>query len=296
MKNIYIAICIAFYSLCWSQDDASTSLGLQLSTNTITIGENAQSTFNTSENLGVVLTIAPQNNTTVKLSYDDSTEFTVVPDSIVFTPSNYNVEQNFTFTAVNDGIVDGSQTISIDVTASSFTHDSGSGDGDHDSGNGDGSHDSGNGDGSHDSGNGDGSHDSGNGDGSHDSGNGDGSHDSGNGDGSHDSGNGDGTTDIEESLTLTVTVLDFANILNLSEISLDKITAYPNPVQNNNINISGLTSDYTATVYDLTGKTYSVTKISPNNNTIEIRDIPTGLLILKIHDQKNSKVFSIIKK
>jgi hypothetical protein len=287
MKNIYVAICIAFYSLCWSQDDASTSLGLQLSANTITIGENAQSTFNTSENLGVVLTIAPQNNTTVKLSYDDSTEFTVVPDSIVFTPSNYNVEQNFTFTAVNDGIVDGSQTISIDVTASSFTHDSGSGDGDHDSGNGDGSHDSGNGDGSHDSGNGDGSHDSGNGDGSHDSGN---------GDGSHDSGNGDGTTDIEESLTLTVTVLDFANILNLSEISLDKITAYPNPVQNNNINISGLTSDYTATVYDLTGKTYSVTKISPNNNTIEIRDIPTGLLILKIHDQKNSKVFSIIKK
>jgi hypothetical protein len=269
MKNIYIAICIAFYSLCWSQDDASTSLGLQLSANTITIGENAQSTFNTSENLGVVLTIAPQNNTTVKLSYDDSTEFTVVPDSIVFTPSNYNVEQNFTFTAVNDGIVDGSQTISIDVTASSFTHDSGSGDGDHDSGNGDGSHDSGNGDGSHDSGN---------------------------GDGSHDSGNGDGTTDIEESLTLTVTVLDFDNTLNLSEISLDKITAYPNPVQNNNINISGLTSDYTATVYDLTGKTYSVTKISPNNNTVEIRDIPTGLLILKIHDQKNSKVFSIIKK
>jgi hypothetical protein len=278
MKNIYVAICIAFYSLCWSQDDASTSLGLQLSANTITIGENAQSTFNTSENLGVVLTIAPQNNTTVKLSYDDSTEFTVVPDSIVFTPSNYNVEQNFTFTAVNDGIVDGSQTISIDVTASSFTHDSGSGDGDHDSGNGDGSHDSGNGDGSHDSGNGDGSHDSGN------------------GDGSHDSGNGDGTTDIEESLTLTVTVLDFDNTLNLSEISLDKITAYPNPVQNNNINISGLTSDYTATVYDLTGKTYSVTKISPNNNTVEIRDIPTGLLILKIHDQKNSKVFSIIKK
>jgi hypothetical protein len=287
MKNIYIAICIAFYSLCWSQDDASTSLGLQLSANTITIGENAQSTFNTSENLGVVLTIAPQNNTTVKLSYDDSTEFTVVPDSIVFTPSNYNVEQNFTFTAVNDGIVDGSQTISIDVTASSFTHDSGSGDGDHDSGNGDGSHDSGNGDGSHDSGNGDGSHDSGNGDGSHDSGN---------GDGSHDSGNGDGTTDIEESLTLTLTVLDFDNTLNLSEISLDKITAYPNPVQNNNINISGLTSDYTATVYDLTGKTYSVTKISPNNNTVEIRDIPTGLLVIKIHNQNNSKVFSIIKK
>jgi len=278
MKNIYFVICIAFYSLCWSQDDASTSLGLQLSANTITIGENAQSTFNTSENLGVVLTIAPQNNTTVKLSYDDSTEFTVVPDSIVFTPSNYNVEQNFTFKAVNDGIVDGSQTISIDVTASSFTHDSGSGDGDHDSGNGDGSHDSGNGDGSHDSGNGDGSHDSGN------------------GDGSHDSGNGDGTTDIEESLTLTVTVLDFDNTLNLSEISLDKITAYPNPVQNNNINISGLTSDYTATVYDLTGKTYSVTKISPNNNTVEIRDIPTGLLILKIHDQNKSKIFSIIKK
>ena len=51
MKNIYLAICIAFYSLCWSQDDASTSLGLQLSANTITIGENAQSTFNTSENL-----------------------------------------------------------------------------------------------------------------------------------------------------------------------------------------------------------------------------------------------------
>ena len=102
MKNIYIAICIAFYSLCWSQDDASTSLGLQLSANTITIGENAQSTFNTSENLGVVLTIAPQNNTTVKLSYDDSTEFTVVPDSIVFTTSNYNVDRYWNNEIVNN--------------------------------------------------------------------------------------------------------------------------------------------------------------------------------------------------
>jgi hypothetical protein len=201
------------------QNPTNTDLGFNLSIEEITISENNQPTTETSREVLVDLLSAPQSNAKVTLSYADTSEFTVTPQSIEFTPSNWNIPQAFTFNAINDNLKDGNQTVSVSFTISSTAHDSGSGDGSHDSGSGDGSHDSGSGDGSHDSGSGDGSHDSGSGDGSHDSGSGDGSHDSGSGDGSHDSGSGDGSTDFTHTKTLTVNVLDF----NLSPADIDDV-------------------------------------------------------------------------
>jgi hypothetical protein len=142
----------------------------------------------------------PSSTVVVTPTYSDETEFSVSPANLTFTSSNWNTPQSFTFTAINDNAVDGDKTVNVTITATTSSHDSGSGDG---------SHDSGSGDGSHDSGSGDGSHDSGSGDGSHDSGSGDGSHDSGSGDGSHDSGSGDGTSDLTAQKNLQVRILDF---------------------------------------------------------------------------------------
>jgi hypothetical protein len=183
------------------QNPTNTDLGFNLSIEEITISENNQPTTETSREVLVDLLSAPQSNAKVTLSYADTSEFTVTPQSIEFTPSNWNIPQAFTFNAINDNLKDGNQTVSVYFTISSTAHDSGSGDG------------------SHDSGSGDGSHDSGSGDGSHDSSSGDGSHDSGSGDGSHDSGSGDGSTDFTHTKTLTVNVLDF----NLSPADIDDV-------------------------------------------------------------------------
>jgi hypothetical protein len=167
-----------------------------LSVTNIVISENDRPLTNVSESISITMVSQPTNDVVVTPVYTDQTEFSVSPSTLTFTASNWNVAQSFTFTSINDNIVDGDVSMNITMTATtSSSHDSGSGDGSHDSGSGDGSHDSGSGDGSHDSGSGDGSHDSGSGDGSHDSGSGDGSHDSGSGDGSHDSGSGDGSHD-----------------------------------------------------------------------------------------------------
>jgi len=167
-----------------------------LSVTNIVISENDRPLTNVSESISITMVSQPTNDVVVTPVYTDQTEFSVSPSTLTFTSSNWNVAQSFTFTSINDNIVDGDVSMNVTMTATTTSsHDSGSGDGSHDSGSGDGSHDSGSGDGSHDSGSGDGSHDSGSGDGSHDSGSGDGSHDSGSGDGSHDSGSGDGSHD-----------------------------------------------------------------------------------------------------
>ena len=166
-----------------------------LSSSVITISENDRPLTNIEETITVTLLNQPSSAVVVTPTYSDETEFTVSPSVLTFTSSNWDTPQTFTFTSINDKVVDGNISVNVQIIATTSSHDSGSGDGSHDSGSGDGSHDSGSGDGSHDSGSGDGSHDSGSGDGSHDSGSGDGSHDSGSGDGSHDSGSGDGSHD-----------------------------------------------------------------------------------------------------
>ena len=131
-----------------------------LSVTNIVISENDRPLTNVSESISITMVSQPTNDVVVTPVYTDQTEFSVSPSTLTFTASNWNVAQSFTFTSINDNIVDGDVSMNVTMTATTTSsHDSGSGDGSHDSGSGDGSHDSGSGDGSHDSGSGDGSSD-----------------------------------------------------------------------------------------------------------------------------------------
>ncbi len=71
----------------------------------------------------VVLTSQPSANVTIALSSSDTTEGTVTPTSLTFTPSNWAVLQSVTVTGVNDAIIDFGVPYSI-VTAAAVSSDS----------------------------------------------------------------------------------------------------------------------------------------------------------------------------
>ncbi|HEX5058788.1 MAG TPA: Calx-beta domain-containing protein [Kofleriaceae bacterium] len=61
----------------------------------------------------VVLTSQPSGNVTIPVASNDTTEGTVSPTSITFTPANWNVARTVTVTGVNDILADGTQTYTI---------------------------------------------------------------------------------------------------------------------------------------------------------------------------------------
>ena len=190
MKKNYAKLMLIFVLTFANHVNAQTP-NFNISSSEIIISENDRPLTNIAETITITLSNQPSSTVVVTPTYSDETEFSVSPANLTFTSSNWNTPQSFTFNAINDNAVDGDKTVNVTITATTSSHDSGSGDG------------------SHDSGSGDGSHDSGSGDGSHDSGSGDGSHDSGSGDGSHDSGSGDGTSDLTAQKNLQVRILDY---------------------------------------------------------------------------------------
>lgn len=68
------------------------------------------------------LTSAPTTNVTIPLSSSDTTEGTVSPASLTFTPANALIPQTITVTGVNDGEVDGNVAYSI-VTGAAVSGD-----------------------------------------------------------------------------------------------------------------------------------------------------------------------------
>ncbi len=77
--------------------------------------------LNTSEGGGtqtftVVLTAAPASNVVFSVTSGDTSEGTVSPGTLTFTPGNYNVAQTVTVTPVDDPAIDGN--ITYDVTVS----------------------------------------------------------------------------------------------------------------------------------------------------------------------------------
>jgi hypothetical protein len=76
----------------------------------------AQDTFT------IVLNSQPTANVTIALSSNDTSEGTVSPASVTFTPANWNAPQTVTVTGVNDFIADGNQVYSI-VTAAATSAD-----------------------------------------------------------------------------------------------------------------------------------------------------------------------------
>jgi hypothetical protein len=61
----------------------------------------------------VVLNSQPSANATIDLTSSDTTEGTVAPVALTFTPTNWSAPQTVTVTGVNDDLADGNQTFAI---------------------------------------------------------------------------------------------------------------------------------------------------------------------------------------
>ena len=80
------------------------------------------SEFGDVDTFTIVLDTAPTADVTIGLSSNDTTEATVSPASVTFTPANWNVPQTVTVTGVNDNLADGTQPFTI-VTAPAVSTD-----------------------------------------------------------------------------------------------------------------------------------------------------------------------------
>lgn len=63
----------------------------------------------------IKLTKAPTDNVVINVLSLDTTEITVTPTTLTFTPSNWDTEQTVVLTGVNDSIQDGNQAVTIDL-------------------------------------------------------------------------------------------------------------------------------------------------------------------------------------
>ncbi|MEO6777646.1 MAG: Calx-beta domain-containing protein [Kofleriaceae bacterium] len=73
----------------------------------------------TTDHFRVVLHSEPVATVTVHVTSSDTTEGTVYPASIVFTPATWNVAQTITVRGVNDSLVDGDIAYQVDLVATS---------------------------------------------------------------------------------------------------------------------------------------------------------------------------------
>jgi large repetitive protein len=71
------------------------------------------SEFGDTDTFTIVLDTAPTANVTISLTSSRPLEGTVLPTSVTFTPSNWNVPQTVTVTGVNDALADGNQIFTI---------------------------------------------------------------------------------------------------------------------------------------------------------------------------------------
>ena len=72
-----------------------------------------------SANFSVALTSQPTGNVTITLSSSDTTEGTVSPSTLTFTPANWDIAKTATLTGVNDSIVDGNVAYFANASAAS---------------------------------------------------------------------------------------------------------------------------------------------------------------------------------
>ncbi|GAG42556.1 unnamed protein product, partial [marine sediment metagenome] len=77
----------------------------------VTSESGAQATFN------VVLDIAPTADVTIDLASSDSSEGTVSPASLTFTPTDWSIPQSVAVTGVDDVSVDGDIVYSVVTSA-----------------------------------------------------------------------------------------------------------------------------------------------------------------------------------
>ncbi|MEQ9410332.1 MAG: right-handed parallel beta-helix repeat-containing protein [Fuerstiella sp.] len=83
----------------------------------------AVSEAGTQESFAVVLDRAPLGNVVLKIVSSDTSEATVDPPALIFTPSNWNVPQNVTVRGMDDEIVDGPVNAAVAVTVEASDSD-----------------------------------------------------------------------------------------------------------------------------------------------------------------------------
>ena len=86
-----------------------------LSDNEIIISETDSPT-----SIQMVLDSAPSADVMVSFSNPDITEALISPNTITFTPSNWNVQQSIDINPKTDGLIDGDQTIASQITINSI--------------------------------------------------------------------------------------------------------------------------------------------------------------------------------
>ncbi len=97
-----------------TDNDTSGISVSQISSNTTEIGGTSDFTM--------VLTSKPSDKVVINLSSDDTSEGTISPASITFTPENWNSPQKVFVTGVDDGIVDGNISYNI-ITEAAVSND-----------------------------------------------------------------------------------------------------------------------------------------------------------------------------
>jgi hypothetical protein len=75
------------------------------------------------DTLTVVLAARPLSDVVFTVSSDDETDATVSPDTLRFTPDDWNVPQPVTFTAVDDGVFDGTRRRTVAVAVDDASSD-----------------------------------------------------------------------------------------------------------------------------------------------------------------------------
>ena len=69
---------------------------------------------------------------------------------------------------------------------------------------------------------------------------------------------------------------------------------YPNPVQGDQIYLN-LPNEATVTIYNVLGKLVSTSKVTKNNNAIQIGKLASGIYLVKIQSEKRYITKKLIK-
>jgi hypothetical protein len=104
-----------------NSDNDSSGLTISPSTGLVVNESGNTATFQ------VVLNTIPTGTVTIPLQSSDTTEGTVSPSSLVFTPANWNLPQTVTITGVNDFLLDGTIHFTIELLSSTSSDSSYSG-------------------------------------------------------------------------------------------------------------------------------------------------------------------------
>jgi Ca2+-binding RTX toxin-like protein len=86
-------------------------------------GTNVVTEAGSTDTLAVSLSAQPTSNVVLDVASSDSSELSVAPATLTFTPANWNVPQIVTLTGVDDTVVDGTQTSTITLSVNDSLSD-----------------------------------------------------------------------------------------------------------------------------------------------------------------------------